>query len=157
MSLLPTTSGSAGRSEAPARHHVFLWLAGAPEKLAEPALEACKARQNPIYLSVVSAWEIQVKSQLGKLTLDDPLAELVREQQAVNGLRILGVELSHVLELEALPSIHGDTFDRLLIAEFGSGEEELFADVVLHQAPHQGALGQAAAHRRPSPAPIGAA
>ncbi len=97
--------------------HVFLWLAGAPEKLTEQALEACKARQNPIYLSVVSAWEIQVKSQLGKLTLDDPLAELVREQQAVNGLRILGVELSHVLELEALPSIHGDPFDRLLIAQ----------------------------------------
>ncbi len=97
--------------------HVFLWLAGGPEKLTGRALEACKNRRNPIYLSVVSAWEIQVKSQLGKLTLDDPLAELVREQQAVNGLRILGVELSHVLELEALPSIHGDPFDRLLVAQ----------------------------------------
>ncbi len=63
--------------------HVFLWLAGAPEKLTERALEACKNRRNPIYLSVVSAWEIQVKSQLGKLTLDEPLSELVREQQAV--------------------------------------------------------------------------
>ncbi len=97
--------------------HVFLWLTGAPERLTEKALEACKARQNPIYLSVVSAWEIQVKSQLGKLTLDDPLAEMVREQQAVNGLRLLGVELSHVLELEALPSLHGDPFDRLLVAQ----------------------------------------
>ena len=52
--------------------HVFLWLADAPEKLTERALEACKNRRNPIYFSVVSAWEIQVKSQLGKLTLDDP-------------------------------------------------------------------------------------
>ena len=97
--------------------HVFLWLAGAPERLTTRALDACKNRQNPIYLSVVSAWEIQIKSQLGKLTLDDPLAELVREQQAVNGLRILGVDLSHVLELEALPSFHGDPFDRLLVAQ----------------------------------------
>ncbi len=54
--------------------HVFLWLAGAPEKLTARALDACKNRQNPIYLSVVSAWEIQIKSQLGKLTLDDPLS-----------------------------------------------------------------------------------
>ncbi len=74
-------------------------------------------RRNPIYLSVVSAWEIQVKSQLGKLKLDDPLAEVICEQQAVNGLRILGVELSHVLELEALPPLHGDPFDRLLVAQ----------------------------------------
>lgn len=97
--------------------HVFLWLASAPEKLTERALQACRNRHNPIYLSAVSAWEIQIKSQLGKLTLDDPLAELIREQQAINGLRILGVELSHVLELEALPSIHGDPFDRLLVAQ----------------------------------------
>ena len=83
--------------------YVFLWLAGAPEKLTARALDACKNRQNPIYLSVVSAWEIQIKSQLGKLTLDDPLAELVREQQAVNGLRILGVDLSHVLDWRRCP------------------------------------------------------
>ncbi len=97
--------------------HVFLWLAEAPEKLTERALGACKDRRNPLFFSVASAWEIQVKTQLGKLTLDDPLSKLVRVQQAVNGLRVLGVELLHVLELESLPAYHKDPFDRLLVAQ----------------------------------------
>lgn len=46
--------------------HVFLWLMDEPEKLSLKALEACKNRENEIYLSVVSEWEIEIKRQLGK-------------------------------------------------------------------------------------------
>jgi PIN domain nuclease of toxin-antitoxin system len=97
--------------------HVFLWLLDTPEKLSERALGACRDRRNPLYFSIASAWEIQVKMQLGKLTLDDPLSKLVREQQAVNGVRLLAVELPHVLELGELPTHHKDPFDRLLAAQ----------------------------------------
>jgi len=38
--------------------HVFLWLMDEPQKLSRKALEACKNRENQIYLSVVCAWEM---------------------------------------------------------------------------------------------------
>jgi len=97
--------------------HVFLWLMDEPEKLSGKALEACKNRENQIYLSVVSPWEIEIKRQLGKLRLKLPLRTIIEEQQEKNGLQILAVELEHVLALGNLIRHHADPFDRLLIAQ----------------------------------------
>lgn len=97
--------------------HTFLWLLESPEKLSGPALEACKNREHQLLLSVASAWEIQIKSQLGKLTLEVPLAEMIHNQQAANSLQVLAVDLEHVLELGNLPPHHKDPFDRLLVAQ----------------------------------------
>ena len=97
--------------------HIFIWWADEPEKLSPVALAALEDEANDLILSVVSVWEIQVKTQLGKLKLNQPLKELIESQQETNGLRILPVELSHVLMLDALPFHHKDPFDRLLIAQ----------------------------------------
>jgi len=56
---------------------VFLWLNGAPEKLSPKMLQHCEDPANQLYLSQISPWEIQIKSQLGKLELTAPLRELV--------------------------------------------------------------------------------
>jgi len=61
-------------------------------------------------------WEMAIKSQIGKLQLRLPLADIVAGQQA-NGLQLLSVDANHVLGLESLPLIHKDPFDRLLIAQ----------------------------------------
>lgn len=97
--------------------HAFLWLMGEPEKLSRKALEACKDRENELYLSVVSAWEIEIKQQLGKLRLKSPLRMIIQQQQEKNNLQILAVMLEHVLALSNLPRYHSDPFDRLLIAQ----------------------------------------
>jgi PIN domain nuclease of toxin-antitoxin system len=97
--------------------HVFLWLLNEPEKLSRTARAACEQLANNLYLSVASTWEMQIKSQLGKLELPAPLERLITEQQEQNGLRIVPVELNHVLALANLPSHHKDPFDRLLIAQ----------------------------------------
>lgn len=97
--------------------HVFLWLMDEPEKLSGKALEVCKNRENQIYLSVVSPWEIEIKRQLGKLRLKLPLRTIIEEQQEKNGLQMLAVELEHVLTLGNLIRHHADPFDRLLIAQ----------------------------------------
>jgi PIN domain nuclease of toxin-antitoxin system len=72
---------------------------------------------NDLILSVVSIWELQLKIQLGKLKLSQPLIELVESQQETNGLQVLSHELPHVLALDTLPLHHKDPFDRLLIAQ----------------------------------------
>jgi PIN domain nuclease of toxin-antitoxin system len=97
--------------------HAFLWLMGEPERLSRKALGACQDRGNEIYLSVVSAWEIEIKQRLGKLRLELPLSTIIQQQQEKNNLRILTVGLEHVLALSDLPLHHADPFDRLLIAQ----------------------------------------
>lgn len=97
--------------------HIFLWLNCDPQKLSQKILEACSNMNNQLYLSPVSPWEIQIKQQLGKLHLDIPLSKLVEAQIDQNKLQILPIKLEHIYALSALPAIHKDPFDRLLIAQ----------------------------------------
>ena len=97
--------------------HTLLWFASSPEKLSEPAQRELINRDNQLWISVVNVWEIQVKQQLGKLTLDTSLEELIDTQQQTNGMKMLGVELPHIYILSQLENHHRDPFDRLLIAQ----------------------------------------
>lgn len=72
---------------------------------------------NTLYLSIVSLWEMQIKTQLGKLALDVPLDELWRRQQIEADILLLPTREEHVWELGNLPQLHRDPFDRLLIAQ----------------------------------------
>jgi PIN domain nuclease of toxin-antitoxin system len=97
--------------------HTFLWLDSNPEKLSQTAQVACEDPINELYLSVVSAWEIQIKRQINRLQLGIPLDQMIRVQQSANDLRILPVELHHIYVLDELPLHHNDPFDRLLMAQ----------------------------------------
>lgn len=97
--------------------HIFLWLNDAPEKLSQPALDACQNVDNTLYLSLASVWEMQIKQQLGKLQLSETLQTLITTQQQQNGLQLLPIELEHIEALCHLPSQHRDPFDRMLIAQ----------------------------------------
>ena len=97
--------------------HAFLWLDAARNKLSPTAVEAFQNPDNEIYLSIASVWEIQIKTQLGRLTLPLPLPEMVRAQQAANGIRLLALELEHIYTLASLPAHHADPFDRVLLAQ----------------------------------------
>ncbi len=97
--------------------HVFIWWADQQETLSATVLSALKDEGNELVLSVASVWEMQIKVQLGKLRLSSPLRELVESQVETNDLKILRVELAHVLVLDTLPFHHRDPFDRMLIAQ----------------------------------------
>ncbi|RKY69484.1 MAG: PIN domain nuclease [Candidatus Latescibacterota bacterium] len=97
--------------------HTFLWWDSEPAKLSPQVLTSCQDRANAVLLSVASAWEMQIKLQLGKLKLNMSLAELIESQRRTNNIEMLPVALPHVLALQNLPSHHKDPFDRLLIAQ----------------------------------------
>lgn len=97
--------------------HAFIWWAPEPDKLSERVLNLLKNRENQLILSVASAWEMQIKMQLGKLKLETALQDLIKSQQITNELKILVVNLKHVLELDKLPYHHKDPLDRILIAQ----------------------------------------
>lgn len=68
------------------------------------------------FLSVVSFWEVLLKSMKGSLNVGDPRAwwEDAVEQLAA---RPLVLRPEHVAGVYALPAIHKDPFDRVLIAQ----------------------------------------
>lgn len=96
--------------------HAFIWWDSAPERLFSSAVALIRDPTNEVWLSTVSVWEMQIKSQLQKLSLRQPLRTIV-EQQQTNGLRVLDLCLEHVLAVEQLPPVHKDPFDRLLAAQ----------------------------------------
>ena len=97
--------------------HVLLWWHDQPARLTETAYDAINDLGNDVFISVVNGWEIQIKAQLGKLTLPKPLHIILQEEQATNGFRLLPVTIEHVYALDSFPLHHRDPFDRLLVAQ----------------------------------------
>jgi len=97
--------------------HAFIWLDSDPGKLSPKVATLCADPSNLILLSLASVWEMQIKIQLGKLTLPAPLADTIRNQIKTNQIELLSIELTHILGLASLLPHHKDPFDRLLIAQ----------------------------------------
>lgn len=97
--------------------HIFIWWDDDVKKLSPSVMSALTDPKNIIYLSTVSIWEMQIKTQLGKLKFSLPLKEKVSEQMSKNNLNLLNIYDHHIYELEKLPHHHRDPFDRLLIAQ----------------------------------------
>ena len=97
--------------------HKLIWWATVPERLTNNVLGFLSDPANELFLSLASIWEMQIKIQNGKLNLGKSLSELISNQQVHNGLNILLVEPSHIYKLQALPDVHRDPFDRIMIAQ----------------------------------------
>ncbi|MEH1868446.1 MAG: type II toxin-antitoxin system VapC family toxin [Nostoc sp.] len=96
--------------------HIFIWWDSEPEKLSPNILSLLQRTDTKLYVSVVSLWEIQIKSQLGKITLSQSLEDIY-DSQNTNGISFLSVIPAHVLNLNTLPLHHKDPFDRMLISQ----------------------------------------
>jgi PIN domain nuclease of toxin-antitoxin system len=91
---------------------VVLWQLQGTRPLAAQAKEAIE-HATELLFSVVSFAEIGVKSAIGKLTVPADLRDHVEN----GGVRILGLAPDHGLGVAALPLLHRDPFDRLLISQ----------------------------------------
>ena len=97
--------------------HILIWWVDEPEKLPGHLYAVLEDSANDLFISIASVWEMQIKHQLGKLQFQQPLPQLIANQQQHNGARLISVTLSHVFELNNLPLHHKDPFDRLLVAQ----------------------------------------
>src|ERR1043166_4753128 len=73
--------------------HALLWALGDVSKLSAQSRSLIEDTQNACFFSVVSFWEIAIKVNIGKLTLDKPIDELPSELTALN-VKLLGIETS---------------------------------------------------------------
>jgi PIN domain nuclease of toxin-antitoxin system len=96
--------------------HILLWLHTEPERLCEH-LSAAEDRSNELLVSAVCSWEIAIKYALGRLPLPEPPQRYVPSLIRTIGAVALPIEHSHALAIAALPQLHRDPFDRLLVAQ----------------------------------------
>lgn len=99
--------------------HTFLWFADRQQYalLPQPTKDLLEDQAHTLYLSYASAWEIAIKVSIGKMTLTESVADLIRFQQSKIDLQLLPFELAHLDLIERLPFHHNDPFDRMLIAQ----------------------------------------
>lgn len=93
--------------------HVLLWWLTEPEKIAATARQMIANRNNAIFVSSVSFWEMAIKNSLGKLTLPNNILSISKSE----GFKILPLTPEEGLSVANLPPIHQDPFDRILIAQ----------------------------------------
>ncbi len=100
MKLLPDT-------------HAVLWLMEDNPALSKRARVLLESGRHEVLISAVVAWEIALKSSLGKLdVIGDPIALMLS-----GGAVELPITIEHAVAVKTLPLHHNDPFDRLLIAQ----------------------------------------
>lgn len=93
-----------------------LWLADEPQKLGASAQSSIQAHCEALYVSAISAFEIGVKYRKGKLVLGmSPEAWWERVVRDKN-LQVLPITDTVALASTALPALHADPCDRIIIA-----------------------------------------
>lgn len=97
--------------------HAFLWWITEDERLSARAREVMTDGGNDLLLSAATGWEIAIKASLGRISLPVPIDRFLSEQLHKNGIGTLSIEMSHALRVHALPLLHRDPFDRLLVAQ----------------------------------------
>lgn len=98
--------------------HVFLWLLTEPERLGEHR-QLVEDPRTELLVSAVVSWEIAIKYGLGRLPLPEPPERYVPERIRAIGAQAFPIEHTHALAVGALPPLHRDPFDRLLVAQAG--------------------------------------
>lgn len=93
--------------------HTLLWWMNDPERIKPSARQEIADPLNEVLASAVSIWEIGLKQSKGKLRIPDNFVNFLPE----NGILTLPFTATHAQGSLSLPPIHGDPFDRALVAQ----------------------------------------
>ena len=96
--------------------HILLWAALSPERLPSAVQALLEDEANIPIFSAASLWEVTIKRGLGR---DDFRVDprLLRRGLLDNGYEELPISGQHAVAVDALPPIHKDPFDRILVAQ----------------------------------------
>ncbi len=97
--------------------HAFVWLASDQNALSPAALGAIKKDRESLFISVVTCWEIALLHKKGRLLLPLPPNDFVEKAALHHGVQDLPLTREIAMDAVALPEIHNDPFDRILVAE----------------------------------------
>ncbi len=91
--------------------HTLIWAA--KEELRDDAHKVIEEVADSVFVSAATIWEIEIKRSLGRLQAPGDMIERIDEC----GYERLPITFEHAREAGRLPLLHGDPFDRILVAQ----------------------------------------
>lgn len=95
--------------------HTFIWLSENDPNLPSNLRDTIDIADT-VYLSIASLWEIAIKLNIGKLSLQKSY-ETIGNELASSDIVLLSILFIDTLKICTLPLHHRDPFDRILIAQ----------------------------------------
>ena len=94
----------------------FIWFTEDDAKMSTKIRDIMNCESNVLLLSIVSLWEITIKTSIGKLKMQRSIDDVIKNISE-EGFEILPIKPNHLLVLSKLEFIHRDPFDRMIIAQ----------------------------------------
>jgi PIN domain nuclease of toxin-antitoxin system len=96
--------------------HILVWYLDGHPALSQALIDRL-GNSDKIIVSIVSLWELTIKSSLGKIELNNSLQDIKKELDTNVKFDIINISFEHLVILSKLPHHHKDPFDRLLISQ----------------------------------------
>jgi PIN domain nuclease of toxin-antitoxin system len=93
--------------------HIFVWFVTEPEQLGVEMHDSLRDPDNEVFVSAATFWEIAMNRNRGRMRFPGDIGEEIRAANFVE----LPVTGAHYEASVALPEIHRDPFDRLIVAQ----------------------------------------
>jgi PIN domain nuclease of toxin-antitoxin system len=96
--------------------HLLMWAVEDSPRLPKAVAQLIDDTDNQLVFSVASVWELAIKNGVGRGVVSvDP--RRLRRNLLDNGYTELPITSEHAVAIDALPALHKDPFDRILIAQ----------------------------------------
>ena len=101
--------------------HVVLWWVNGDSRLSQGALAAiekeCMLDDGSILISAITAWEIALLLEKGRLTLSMVIEDWLDTVEEIEKVRIVPIDTATLVESTRLPgTFHKDPADRMIVA-----------------------------------------
>jgi PIN domain nuclease of toxin-antitoxin system len=96
--------------------HTLLWLVSTPERVSTAAREQIADSTREVMVSAVSAWEIAIKTRLGRLN-GEPLLSAWPDILSAMAVTEVAIEAADAILAGRLAWNHRDPFDRIIVAQ----------------------------------------
>ena len=96
--------------------HTLLWLVSSPDQVSPTARAAIADSAREVAVSAASAWEIAIKTRLGRLD-GEPLLSAWSDIMTAMAVTELSIEPTDAIMAGGLRWNHRDPFDRMIVAQ----------------------------------------
>ncbi len=97
--------------------HGLIWALAGDDRLSPRARSIVADPANRVLVSAATAWEVALKVAIGRLTIPVAPERLIEIVTGPMRMETVALEFAHALAAAALPPIHRDPFDRLIVAQ----------------------------------------
>ena len=98
-------------------HVVLWWASSGGSRLSQRALEILEAGETVALIGAGVLYEIAIKARIGRLELPAAAEVYLPQLLRRHAFGVLPIDEGHAIRAAALPLIHRDPWDRLLVAQ----------------------------------------